>query len=99
MAQNFHILYRRRKMLMALKKTQSATLTGIVIPADWNDDQEVVAVALATPDEKEYRIDVKRKGRELLDHLQHQVEVSGPLSEDEKGRRVITVNRYIVKRT
>ena len=84
---------------MALKKAQSATLTGIVIPADWNDDQEVVAVALATPDEKEYRIDVNRNGRELLDHLQRQVEVTGPLSEDEKGRRVITVRRYIVKRT
>ncbi len=80
-----------------IKKTQSATLTGIVIPADWNDDQEVVAVALATPDEKEYRIGDNRKGRELLDHLQHQVEVAGPLSEDEKGRRVITVRRYIIK--
>ncbi len=84
---------------MALKKAQSATLTGILIPADWNDDQEVVAVALATPDEKEYRIDANRKGRELLDYLQHQVEVTGPLSEDEKGRRVITVRRYSVKRT
>jgi len=84
---------------MALKKAQSATLTGIVIPADWNDDQEVVAVALATPDEKEYRIDVNRKGRELLDHLQRQVEVTGPLSEDEKGRRVVTVRRYVIKRT
>jgi hypothetical protein len=84
---------------MALKKTQSAALTGIVIPADWNEDQEVVAVALATPDEKEYRIGGNRKGRELLDLLQHQVEVTGPLSEDEKGRRVITVRSYIVKRT
>jgi hypothetical protein len=82
---------------MALKKTQSATMTGIIIPTDWNDDQEVVAVALATPDEKEYRIDVNRKGRELLAHLQQQVEVTGPLSEDEKGRRVITVRRYVVK--
>ena len=48
---------------MALKKTQSATLTGIVIPADWNDDQEVIAAALATADEKEYRIDGNRKGK------------------------------------
>jgi hypothetical protein len=84
---------------MALKKTQSATLTGIVIPSDWNDDHEVVAAALATPDEKEYRIGDNRKGKELLGHLQHQVEATGLLSEDEKGRRVITVRRYIVKRT
>jgi len=84
---------------MALKKTQSTTLTGIVIPADWNDDHEVVAVALATPDEREYRIGGNRKGRELLEHLQQQVEATGPLSEDEEGRRVITVRRYVIKRT
>ena len=82
---------------MALKKSQTATLTGIVIPADWNDDQEVVAVALAMADEKEYRIGGNRKGKELLGYLQRQVEVTGPLSGDEKGGMVITVKRYIVK--
>ncbi|MHB8770254.1 MAG: hypothetical protein ACYC7J_04580 [Syntrophales bacterium] len=81
---------------MALKR-KSVTLTGIVIPADWNDDQEVVGAALATADEKEYRIDGNRKGRELLDHLQLQVEVTGILSEDEKGRTVVTVRHYIIK--
>jgi hypothetical protein len=84
---------------MALKKAQSTTLTGIVIPAEWNDDQEVAGVALATSDEKEYRVDSNKKGRELLDYLQQQVEVTGPLSKDEKGRKVITVKRYAVKRT
>ncbi len=82
---------------MALKKSQTATLTGIVIPADWNDDQEVVAAALAMADEKECRIGGNRKGKELLGYLQRQVEVTGPLSEDEKGGMVITVKRYIVK--
>jgi hypothetical protein len=81
---------------MALKKPRTATLTGIVIPTDWNDE-EVVAAALATADEKEYRIDKNRKGKELLDYLQHQVEVTGALGKDEKGRELITVKRYIVK--
>ena len=81
---------------MALKR-KSVTLTGIVIPVDWSDDQEVVAVALATADEREYRIDGNRKGRELLGHLQLQVEVTGSLSEDEKGGRVVTVRHYSVK--
>jgi hypothetical protein len=84
---------------MALKKIQSATLTGIVIPMEWNDDHDVTAAALATPDEKEYRIGGNRKGRELLGYLQHQVEARGPVSEDEKGRLVITVRSYIVKQT
>ena len=83
--------------MMALKKSHTATVTGIVIPADWNDDQEVVAAALAMADEQEYRIFGNRKGRELFGFLQHQVEATGTLDRDEKGRTVITVKRYIVK--
>jgi hypothetical protein len=82
---------------MALKKAQTVTLTGIVIPVDWNEDHEVVTVALAMPDEKEYRIGGNRKGKELFSHLQRQAEVAGLLSEDEKGRAVITVRNYIIR--
>ncbi|MDA8125078.1 MAG: hypothetical protein M0009_07835 [Deltaproteobacteria bacterium] len=81
---------------MALKKSRTATLTGIVIPTDWQD-QEVVAAALATADEKEYRIAKNRKGKELLACLQRQVEATGTLDNDEKGRMSITITRYIVK--
>jgi hypothetical protein len=79
------------------KRVQSITLTGIVIPVDWNDDHEVIVTALATADEKEYRIGGNRKGRELLAYLQRQVEATGALGEDEEGRLVITVRRYTVK--
>jgi len=82
---------------MALKKVQNTTLTGIVIPADWNDRQEVIAAALATADEKEYRICAVKKGKELLGELQREVEVTGALDRDEKGRNVIAVRRYTVK--
>jgi len=82
---------------MSLSKIKTVTLTGIVIPADWNDRQELTAATLATADEREYRIDPRGKGKELLDYLQHQVEATGALGRDEKGRDVITVKRYIVK--
>lgn len=82
---------------MALKKDKNTTLTGIVIPVDWNDDQQVIAAALATADEKEYRIGGNRKGKELLSFLQRQLEVTGTLSKDDQGRAVIIVRRYIVK--
>jgi len=82
---------------MVLSRKKTVTLTGIVIPADWNDNQEVVATALATADEKEYRITGNKKGEELLDALQRQVEVTGALEEDERGRNLITIRRYIVK--
>jgi len=82
---------------MTLARERIVTLTGIVIPADWNDHQEVVAAALATADEKEYRIAGNKKGKELLDALQHQVEATGALKRDEKGRNVITIRHYMVK--
>lgn len=82
---------------MALSKGKTVTLTGIVIPVDWNDHQEVIAAALATADEKEYRISTTKKGKELLGALQREVEVTGVLDRVEKGRNLITVKRYIVK--
>jgi len=82
---------------MALKKrARSITLTGIVIPVDWNDDHDVIVTALATADEKEYRIVGTRKGKELLAYLQRQVEATGTLGEDEEGRIAITLKRYTV---
>jgi hypothetical protein len=82
---------------MALPKGKAVTLTGIVIPADWNDRQEVIAVALATADEKEYRICMTKKGKELLGALQREIEATGVLDRDENGRTLIIVRRYIVK--
>ena len=82
---------------MALPKRKTVTLTGIVIPADWNDRQGVIAAALATADEKEYRICTTKKGKELLGVLQREVEATGVLDRDEKGRHIITVRSYIVK--
>ena len=82
---------------MASKKAKPAILTGIIIPADWNERHELIAAALATADEKEYRIVNNRKGKELLDLLHRQVEVTGPLTKDENGREIVTVKGYIVK--
>jgi hypothetical protein len=82
---------------MALPRKKTVTLLGIVIPADWNDRQELIAAAIATADEKEYRIVGNKRGKELLDCLQRQIEATGALERDEKGRDVINVKRYIVK--
>lgn len=82
---------------MTLPRRKSVTLMGIVIPADWNDRQELIAAALATADEKEYRIVGNKRGKELLDYLQRQIEATGVLERDQKGRDLITIKSYIVK--
>jgi hypothetical protein len=82
---------------MALPRKKAVTLLGIVIPAEWNDRQEVIVAALATADEKEYRIVGNKRGKELLGYLQCQIEVTAVPERDEKGRDAITVKSYIVK--
>ena len=84
---------------MVTQKKRPATLVGILIPADWNDRHEVIALALATADEKEYRIGRGKKGKELQSLLHRYVEVTGTVSLDEQGNPVMTVSRYIVKET
>jgi hypothetical protein len=81
---------------MALPRKKTVTLLGIVIPADWNDRQEVIAAALATADEKEYRIASNKRGKELLSCLQRQIKATGALEQDEKGGDIIAVKSYIV---
>jgi hypothetical protein len=82
---------------MVLPRKKKITLVGIVIPADWNDRQEVIAAALATADEREYRIAGNKRGKELLGCLQRQIEATGDMDHDEKGRDIIVVRSYIVK--
>ena len=82
---------------MAFPRKKTVTLMGIVIPADWNDRQELIAAALATADEKEYRIVGNKRGKELLGCLQRQIEATGVLERNEKGGDMITIKSYIVK--
>ncbi len=70
------------------------TISGIVIPVEWDDDDDVIGVAIQTSDEEEYRVDVNKKGRELLDLIEQEVEVSGMIREDEYDNFIIKVNEY-----
>ena len=72
------------------------TIRGIVIPADWDEKGNVVAVAISTYDEVEYLIENHEKEKELKAVIQEEVEVSGILKEG-KNRLIITVKKYRLK--
>lgn len=74
------------------------TVRGIVIPVDWDEKGKVVAAALSTRTEDEYLIDHGYKGKELLHHIQEEVEVSG-VARKNNGKKTITVQEYILKRS
>ena len=72
------------------------TIRGIVVPADWDEKGNVVAVAISTYDEVEYLIENHEKEKELRAIIREEVEVSGILRE-EKSRLILKIKEYRLK--
>lgn len=70
------------------------TFRGILIPLNWDNGGEIIAIALSTVDEEEYMIDDNAKGREMLEFIRKEVEVSGVIREEKDGKKIIVVNEY-----
>ena len=77
-------------------KSVETTISGIVIPIEWDDDDygDATSVAIQTSDEEEYLVDKNKKGKELLAFIEEEVEVTGTLIEDEDGNFIIKINEF-----
>lgn len=73
------------------------TIRGIVIPVDWDEEGNIVAIAVSTHDEEEYLICGQDKGEELRAHIREEVEISGVLRK-KKRKKTITVIDYSLKK-
>ncbi|OQX21302.1 MAG: hypothetical protein BWK80_33850 [Desulfobacteraceae bacterium IS3] len=74
------------------------TAEGIVVPADWDENGKVIAVAISTYEEDEYIIDSENeKGRELLKIMRRKISVTGMIKSDTKYRKMITVKEYLLR--
>jgi hypothetical protein len=69
------------------------TVTGIIIPADWDRDGRITGVAISTHDEDEYLVLRREKGTELAQLLQKEVEVTG-WTELNQGKKTMVVKDY-----
>lgn len=67
-------------------------IEGIIIPANWDEKGNVVDLAIATRDEKEYLITDKDQVARLKPLLRQEVEVRGILR-TKAGKRIINVKR------
>ena len=68
-------------------------ITGLVIPAGWDNNGNVVDLAIATRDEEEYLISGKDQVDRLKSMLRQEVEIKGILQTKE-GKKVIQVKRF-----
>ena len=73
------------------------TVRGIVIPADWDEEGNMLAVAISGSDEQEYLIEQNAKGKELLELIRHEIEIDGLVRKAIKGRKTVKVKSYRLK--
>jgi hypothetical protein len=66
---------------------------GIIIPANWDNNGNVVDLAIATRDEEEYLITDKDQIARLKPLLRQEVEIEGD-TQIQKGKRIINVKKF-----
>ena len=73
------------------------TIRGIVIPVEWGEEGNALAVSISGAGEEEHFVEQDDEGKKLLELMQQEVEVSGTVREATQGHRVITVRSHGLK--
>jgi len=74
------------------------TVTGIVIPVEWDDQGNALATIISSPGEQEYLVEPYAKGKALLGLVREEIEARGVVKKGTKGLNTIRVNSYRLKR-
>jgi hypothetical protein len=72
--------------------SRQASIRGLVAPAEWDEEDNLVSVVIESDDEERYHVDPKGKGEQLLDLVDWYVEVTGTVRHDD-GTSTLTVQR------
>jgi hypothetical protein len=76
----------------------SKTVRGILVPIDWDEAGNILAIAVSAPGEKQYIVEQNSLEKELKRLMRQEVEVVGVVGKGRKGWNRITVKGYeIVK--
>jgi len=62
-------------------KNGLVTLKGIIIPVDWDNNGNIIAIAISTHGEEEFLICNDNNGKKLFNFIQNLVRVSGKIKE------------------
>jgi hypothetical protein len=73
-----------------------ATIKGIVLALDWDDNDNVSAVSIISEDGEEYLVVKNANGKKFLKLVDKDVIVTGSISEDSDGNKVIAINSFEV---
>ena len=77
------------------KTAKEETVVGYVVPSEWDNEDNVVAISISTEDD-DYLVEMNKLGEELFDFLDEDVEVTGLVREDRDGTKRIQITSYEV---
>ena len=77
------------------KKSNLPLICGIIIPAKWDENGNVIGVTIHTNDESVYIVEHTKKGEELLNYVNQKVEARGKIRERMDGSALISVGSYL----
>lgn len=75
-------------------KKNRRKVIGVIVPSGWTDEGRVTGIALFSTDEKEYLIELKCKGKELMRQINAQVEIEGDITHQVDGPATIRIAHY-----
>lgn len=79
---------------MSRKRKRERSITGIIVPEDWDKEDRVVRVAVKTAFHEEYIVEHNQQGRQLLFLIDQRVRARGWIRERLDGSMSITVSTY-----
>lgn len=77
--------------------TEEVEIAGTVFASEWDANDNVTAVVIATEEGEEIAVSASGKGMELLKLEEKNVKATGSIVTDEEGRKTINITRYIVQ--
>jgi hypothetical protein len=84
-------------ILPLLAATEEVEISGTVFASEWDANDNVTAVVIATEEGEEIAVVNSGKGMELLKLEEKNVRATGSIAMDGEGRKTITVTKYIIQ--
>lgn len=72
-------------------------ITGIIMTHNWDEDGNVIQIALYTNKEEVYPIEHNQKEKELLNYIGSKVSVKGEMLRKNNGEQSIIVKNFLEK--
>ena len=76
------------------KKSKELTVSGLILPVEWDENDKIIGVVIETADEESYIVEGDKKGQELLKLIHQEVEATGRVKEGEYGNLHIKLTSY-----